>query len=801
MSNHQSVRAADDGAPPAPLLRPSRRGVIGAFVAGLAAGPLLLQSALPARAQDTFDIMRRRYAGYLIGVDVDPTVPVVARAVARLNDRMAAYAAMNKSEGRTALWDELPLTTRDHVGNSYVKLRALSIAWATPGTDLYGDEEIGGELVAAMRFLYENGYNPSLDLRGNWWYPEIGNPQRILTACTMLYDVMPEADREDYMATIAHYSPDPNRYIIYPDISAGSGRVNKSSIHVLRGILSKDGDVIAEGRDALSDVEGDGERSIFGFVTSGDGFYSDGSFIQHKVLPYTGAYGNTALKGTAELLALLSETEWEVTDPQRDVILDAPGRTFAPVIWNGMMMDIVRGRTVARQSRRQQHDAFTTVDTLTQLALTIGEPRASHYLAMAKGWIERCPYDYYETASVPTLTRALAVLDATVDIRPEPIEHRKFAAFERSVHRGEGWAFTVATTSSRIGRYEWGNRENNLGWYQGDGMTYLYLDTDMTQFGDEFWPTVDNYRMPGTTVSLAERESGERDGTQIPRGTQAWAGGAALEDVGVIGMDHLNHDASVAARKSWFCLPGGVVALGAAITGTGPDEVITVVENRNLRQAQSVELMVDGAPLQLSLGQTVTLAPTSVDLPGLCGYGFAPSSEVQLALTERTGSWRDINNGSEAGTADPITRTFLTIVQPHGVAPTGVDYAYTVRPGTGRPVRYKLLANEEDVQAIEVVLGRRRLIMANFFDAATTSSITADGPCSVIVSTTPGKDSQIVVAEPSRSEGTVVVSLPRTRATTVVEADDEISVTSWRRLTLSVDTSGIKGEDRAITLR
>ena len=55
-------------------------------------------------------------------------------------------------------------------------------------------------------------------------------------------------------------------------------------------------------------------------------------------------------------------------------------------------------------------------------------------------------------------------------------------------------------------------------------MTYLY-NGDLTQFSDCFWPTVDPYRLPGTTI---ERQP-LADGTGESYLSDAnWAGGATL---------------------------------------------------------------------------------------------------------------------------------------------------------------------------------------------------------------------------------------------------------------------------------
>lgn len=115
----------------------------------------------------------------------------------------------------------------------------------------------------------------------------------------------------------------------------------------LRGLLGRDAAKLVSARDALSDVHGSGRNSLFRYTSSGDGFYEDGSFVQHDVVAYTGSYGIVLLGGTAYLLALLAGSEWAVTDPEMSVMYDAVERTFAPVVFDGLMMDSVRGRAVS----------------------------------------------------------------------------------------------------------------------------------------------------------------------------------------------------------------------------------------------------------------------------------------------------------------------------------------------------------------------------------------------------------------------------------------------------------------------
>jgi hyaluronate lyase len=117
-----------------------------------------------------------------------------------------------------------------------------------------------------------------------------------------------------------------------------------------------------------------GRNSVFTYVTSGDGFYRDGSFVQHGNLAYVGTYGNVALGGVANLITLLGGSTWQITDPNRGVILDAVGASFAPFMTNGLMMDCVSGRAISRELAGDHRNGHGTTSSVLLLAGGVAEP-------------------------------------------------------------------------------------------------------------------------------------------------------------------------------------------------------------------------------------------------------------------------------------------------------------------------------------------------------------------------------------------------------------------------------------------
>lgn len=772
----------------------SRRTVLGGAVAG---GVLVGSSGLQSSAagENKFATVRKRRVENLTGGDFDPDAAGYADAVGKLSHKAAKlHESLDTHTDRSKLWPDLSISGShaDNVAESYDRLLTLATAWRTKGTDQYGEKSVAGDLTDALTFLHEHGYRKDMSEQGNWWHWEIGIPKSLVDLCCLLYDKIASKDLTAYLEAIAHFVPDPNRRGNIPDLAeTGANRTDKAQICVLRGTLAADADIIEQGRDALSDRDGDGKNSVFSYVTKGDGFYTDGSFIQHENLPYVGTYGNVTLSGVAALFQLLGDSDWDITDPHRNVILDAVEKSFRPFIFNGHMMDTVRGRAVSREDERDYDDGFATISSILLLAEGVEKKYAERFRSLAKGWIRRCrDASYLKQASIPELRRARAVLDDdSVTAAGEPSGHISFPAQERAVHRGDGWAFTVSLSSKRIGRYEWGNRENNLGWYQGDGMTYLYRDDDLDHYADDYWPTVDPYLLPGTTESDVSRKSGEADGTGIPRATRGWSGGVSVGSrFGALGMDHRNKNSHVKAKKSWFCLDSAVVALGADITGTGGHRVRTVIENRNRHRRGDDDVSIDGSTLHGTHEQHFD-DPGWLSADRLGAIAFPSGGRLTVEQGEQTGDWHTINTG---GSSDAITRRYLTLCFDHGIDPKSATYAYVMLPKAS-PSQVKkaaaqihILANDSSTQAVEDRTAG--VWLGNFFTAGRAARVRTDGPAAVAVHRTSGQTA-IAISDPSRTADDVTVTLGGIAGRRVISCDDDLTVSGKHELTLRAKPS------------
>ncbi|MGV9279408.1 polysaccharide lyase 8 family protein [Streptomyces sp. NPDC003730] len=802
----------------------SRRGLLaGTAVAGTAAllgapgavpahaAPDSATGPAPAPAAPTpppdFDVLLLRAERLLTGGDFDPSSPVFAESVAVLDtEARAHFDALDRSAARTSLWSDLaPLTDPGNFGQSYTRLRTVATAWATPGTSLTADGEVADALVDALRLVHDTAYHPGRAETGNWWFWEIGAPRALLDTVVLLRGRLPAADVEDYLAVVDRFCPDADRRTNSPSLAeTGANRADKAVIVALRGLLGADAAKVASARDALSDVRDSGRNSLFRYVTSGDGFHADGSFVQHGAVAYTGTYGVVLLGGIARMLALLAGSPWEITDPGTSVVYDAVERSFAPLVFDGLMMDAVRGRAVSRERAGDHHDGAAAIAAVLLLAASAPPAPAARWRYLAKGWLTRNTTTPFTGLATPAQAALAAdvLADDTVDSAERTTGLHVFPDMDRVTHRRPRWAFTLSLSSRRVAAYEGGNGENLHGWYTGDGMSYLYDADDLGQFNDHFWPTVDPYRLPGTTVDTRPRtDLGTGGGTTLYRPANAVAGGAVLDGRhGTVAMDLTGAPGStLRAYKAWFLLDDAVVALGTGVTATDGRTIETVVENRNLGATGTHRLLVDGRAQPGRQGWSGGFTGARwAHLQGVGGYLFLEPPRLRALREERTGTWRAINTGADtAGSTTPVTRRYLTLWVDHGTSPHDAGHAHVLLPrasavttatwALARPVR--LLANDTSVQAVEAPLSG--LTAAHFWTAGSVAGLACSGPASVVVRRL-GAWLRVAVSDPGRSMDRVSLELPY-RVRSVVRADDTVTVTPGRPGRLTVDVAGSQG--------
>jgi len=764
-----------------------KRMMIYGLTFGLLIACLPFGAAPSAHAADEYDSLRGIWKEMMTGgTAYNTSDPDIAAQISSIDsDAQANWNTMNKSSSRTYLWSDLTFQGSSHITASYTRLRSMALAYATTGSSLQNNAVLLADLKSALDWMYANIYNENKSETGSWWDWEIGAPLKLNDTVVLLYGQLSSTQITNYMNAVGKFKPTANM--------TGANRIWVCTVDAVRGILIKDSATLAGARDRVSPV--------FNYVTSRDGFYRDGSFIQHFTQAYTGGYGVALLSDVAKLMYLLNGSTWEITDPDKRNVYQWVYDSFEPLVYKGSMMDMVRGRNISRYYQDDHDAGHTAIQAILRISRFAPSADAARMKSMVKYWIQKDTFHSFMEGPIEMIVLGKALLsDSSVAPRGELTTFRQYANMDRTVHLRPGFGFGISAHSSRISNYEAINGENLKGWYTGEGMTYLY-NNDLGQFSDGFWQTVNAYRLPGTTV---------QKNTTVGMGftsSNDWVGGSELDGIyGTTGMELLRHS-SLTMRKSWFMFDDEVVALGSGISGTNGKVIETIIENRKLKNSGNNVLTVNGTTKSSSLGWSQTMssvywAHLSGNVTGSdIGYYFPTPANVNGLREARTGAWSDIDR--RAGTPqDPITRNYLTLWFDHGANPTNDTYAYVVLPNkTADQVRdyaitpdIAVLENSTEAQAVRE--NTLKITGVNFWNDAvkTAGGVTSNKKASVMVKET-DTEIEVSVSDPTHANtGSISIELNRDALGTFA-ADAGITVTQLSpTIKFNVNVSGAHGK-------
>jgi hyaluronate lyase len=773
---------------------------------------LLLALTAPTARADDFDVLRQKQLDVLTGgTAINTADPDITTRIATIDaDANARWSSLIKTANRTYLWaTHTDGTNRIHVLESYRNLRTMALAYATTGSTLQGNATLKTDILNGLDFINANWYNPTKNPTSNWFEWEIGIPFILNDLLLLMYPNLSATQITNNVNAIDHFSPDPTKAVRGANITTGANRTWKCKVVLFRGIIGKSAAKITQARDALS-------QEFLPVLTS-DGFYSDGSFIQHTRHPYTGGYGVGFIASLTEVLNLLVGSAWPITDANLVNVYRWVFDAYEPVLYKGGVMAMVEGREIARPGSEEHRKGHTIIDALLWLAdsfptTSIGSSYpanpAEAIRRRLKYLITADTYLTYSPASIYLVQKRNALLaDTAITAAPELVKHYTFGSMDRVVHRRNDYTFGISMYSNRVFNYESINTENTRGWHTGSGMTYLY-NIDIGQFSNNFWPTVNSQRLPGTTV--------EQNSTFAQKllSDQGWVGGANLTSgFGTAGMRL--HAGNLYAKKSWFMFDDEVVALGVDVRSTTVGKIVeTIIENRMLNTTGDNPLTVNGTPQSTTIGWSRSLTGvTSMHLAGNVpgsdiGYYFPTAQAVKGLRESRTAKWGDINAYPGIVTDNTNkTNRFLTLWFDHGTVPTAGTYSYVLLPGktATQTTAYQaapqvqVLQNVPNVQAVRE--SSLSVVAANFWaDVPQTldipgslSYISTSRRAAILVDEDP-TSLEVAVSDPTMAvTGNVLVEVRRAVGTLISKSDQVTVVQTTPTLKLSVAVTGMAG--------
>ncbi|RKU01299.1 hypothetical protein C7H84_21890 [Burkholderia sp. Nafp2/4-1b] len=730
---------------------------IAALVAGCGGGdgsPSDAQHSLVATQKDAVSDaiagMRAQWQTYVTGGAVDTSDPDVSAKISSIvsTAQQLQNDFVSAANRTTCLWTgNTAANTATHpcdwtqsssVRNNFLNVQSMVLAYTTQGSSLHGNQALRAQIVDALQWLYTNHYSPSISQFDNWWDWEIGIPKTLGSILIPLYsDLTNDSDPNisgligNYVTAMDHFNADPTNQtwpVTNPPVAmTGANLLDKVVGRIFSGMLANDGNKITAARNAMAPV--------YNNVTSDDGFYADGSFIQHHYVSYIGGYGASVIDDMTNLMYLTNNTQWSFSSAEIQSVAGWVDNSIAPFIYGGAMMDMTRGRQISRSATSDHMAGRAMSVSVRRLADAADAATAAHINSLVKGWIQSdttfnsasgCTSACYMwgVSSLYDMVRVKALLADSTVTGSTVQTSRVFGSMARAVHTTPTFGFGLSMFSDRISSFEYGNGENKKGWLTGAGMSTMYTD-DEKQFTGNFWATVDSGRLPGTTV---DGSNFNNPNTHLPvdwsfygnaLNNLRWTGGSSV--AGTYSSAGMEFDMSgflsqeppqgrtspsgLTGRKSWFMMDDRIVALGSDIADNAASPVETIVDNRKLVPPYSGsagganKLTINNSGYNnASLGagtQTVanvkwahiqgssqsTCSPVLNDPcpTGSKGIGYFFPTPVTLSVLReaRTGAWSDVNAG---GSATQVTDNYLSLAIPEGTAPASASYAYVLLP-------------------------------------------------------------------------------------------------------------------------
>ncbi|WP_327286993.1 polysaccharide lyase family 8 super-sandwich domain-containing protein [Streptomyces sp. NBC_01198] len=789
--------------------------------------------------------------------------PEVAGKLAALQSTATARLAAMDAAGAGELFHGVDLGTSDpHLTSSFQYLYEIALATLAPGSSLLGDTAVQQRVIDALAWLYDRYYgDQATGYYGNWFNWEIGISTYVSRTLVLLADRLDQAApglTATYVAAMDGYLRNGKGGDVDLDsrFHTGANLADITTNRILQGAALGEAARITK---AVAD-----QLTVYATVDPyapqhgvTDGFYADGSFLQHSSVAYTGSYGTGLLTRVVQTVKILDGTGFVPAEGDLPgVVAGWVAGSFAPLIVEGWMSEIVKGRALSRTGTGYA-DVAAVVEAVVDLsgyATGDGATALAGYAKYLRQVTKAAPDPAGFVSPVSVARYADLLADPAIparDINPAA-QHSAYPAMDRSVHRRPGWTFALARSSTRISGYEYMSGENLMPWFQGAGAHYLYLaGQDQTQaFGVDYFTAVPPDRLAGVTAPVEVRRTvPELYGTQwydnpaagftsssesqnsylyFPRGTNALSGGAVLGTYGAAAMVLAPDVAWTAkqagllpadfvayrgadATKSWFMLDDEVVVLAAGVGDGAGRAVTTTVDARIAGAADPVALTgeVRGGGAWSGTGTAPLSWLRYADAAQGTAVGYVlldthqPPPTVALDTVTRSRRAVRLTNPDTSVTKQVFTLTFH---QEAGARHTAL--AYAIVPGASeRTLRsyargpLAVLANTTAVQAVSHRgLG---LLAVNTFTAGLhrAGRLTVDGPASVLLREARDGTVALALADPTTGRATVSVQLRGRRLRPVTSAPGIHVRSTPAGTTVVADTDRLYGRTLSATLR
>ncbi|MBP3359777.1 MAG: hypothetical protein J6N52_02895 [Clostridia bacterium] len=751
----------------------------------------LIFSMITVRAEENKgleEIFQQKHRSVCEPAEFDLTNPAEKERLSQFDeDAGKIYDSMIKAPDRQKLWEdmEVSLDSKNHYGyhGTFTRILTLAKAYQTTGSRYYHSSALKQDIISAMEFMRDAGYNDTTSKQtassGNWYYWEISVPQSLVSIMFYMRDELPGNLYEDYISAMKYFMSSPQTISMGAMPATGANLAWKCNIWIKLGVIHNEEQMVTDGVKYMDPLFKYAEE-----LHTLDGFYPDGSFIQHDNVAYNGGYGSSHVGEVLQVVEFLDGTQYAFPPEKTEIIGEWVINGLMPLLYNGNMMDMVRGREIARQTTTDRTRGLSNLNLCFRAGLIVPQEYKVRILSEVRYQLESNPDVMASFRSGLNSERKKQLSELMEDPQYAAVKRPQMKIYNgmsKAVYKGTGFALGISMFSDRIKTHEYHptEYENKHAWFTSHGATYLYND-DSTQFSRNYYPTVDPYMIPGITRADSVRNESEQGMTN----SYGFAGGASLEgQYGCVGLRMADwpdqKGEKLEANKSYFCFDDQIIAVGLVDTKGLAGK--TVIENRIVNKGEAI---VYDNKNEIRAQNTENRFSENVYIGGNnnTGYVLGKGMNAVVKTEERSGAWSDISEKSY-NTSDVCKNEFMQIYINHEPEKPEQRYEYVLLPGRSKnnvmtydtAAQYRVLENTK--LAAGIISLKNNMEMINFWgnEEHTTGSVTAKGACSVIVKEADGL-LKIAVADPTTKADEISLKINKAAGDLVEKSSDAIKI-------------------------
>jgi hypothetical protein len=526
------------------------------------------------------------------------------------------------------------------------RLINMTIVYRRQGSAYSGSGKLLDKIISGVDFFFNK--NPKST---NWWYNDIGAPQKYMIILILLKGKIPSEQLQHYASFLEDKTGNPGH--------KGKNRTWISAITIYKGCIEDNFDLIETGFNSIAST-----IKIVDYHEI-EGIKIDNSIHQHRPQLYSGGYGMSFIGDLAEYIRL------------------AHGTVFSN-LFTTEKMGIIRNTMLGGQ-------------------LLFGYREVFDFGAVGRN-ISR--ENGIKNGSTETLELIKTLDDSNVELYEKWINHIEGGPFPQPgnkyfwksdimTHHGENYYLSAKVISTRTNGTEMLNGENKEGYYLPLGATNIM--TTGKEY-ENIFPVWDWTRIPGTT-SVSTSSTSKLNWYHF--GSNKYAGGVSNGKNGCIAFEHIYN--GVQAKKAYFFIDDAMLCLGSGITAYRTNTIATTV---NQCYTEGDIYFNNGEKTEKFSTQTGTFNKLNWVHHNKVGYIFPDNAKIVLQAKEQTGSWNLIN---DTGNKDEISHKIFTLWFDHGREPQNDTYCYIIMPDKNLSDFEKnadkhgfvIIKNEPEIQAVK----------------------------------------------------------------------------------------------------